>query len=222
MPTKTRHVKKNIKEDQLVTAAVRFSQWAQEHFTQVIIGVSVLVVAVAVVVFTASGRQGSAREAERQVGGALTLMQRGDFAAAQTTFQQVYQRFGGHHGAAARFFAAECELRQGRFYEALAGFDGYLQAADKYPVFRESAMSGKALCHEGLGDFTLAGETLADLLEMLDEKDPRYLDSAFLAGEFFAKAGDKDRAAEYFRLVSDKGSGNLKDRAGVALAMLDR
>ncbi|MDH3199223.1 MAG: tetratricopeptide repeat protein, partial [Candidatus Krumholzibacteria bacterium] len=174
------------------------------------------------VVFTASGRQGSAREAERQVGGALTLMQQGDFAAAQATFQQVYQRFGGHHAAAARFFAAECELRQGRFYEALAGFDGYLQQAGKYPVFRESAMSGKALCHEGLGDFALAGETLANLLEMLDEKDPRYLDSAFQAGEFFAKAGDKDRAATHFRLVSDKGSGNLKDRAGVALAMLGR
>lgn len=222
MPTRTRHVKKNIKEDQLVTAAVRFSRWAQEHFTQVIVGVAVLVVAVVVVVFMASGRQGSAREAQRLIGGAMTLMQQGDYAAAQTTFQQVYQRFGGEQGAAARFFEAECELRQGRFYEGLAAFDRYLQHADAYPVFRESAMSGKALCHEGLGDFGLAAETLVGLLEILDESDPRYLDAAFEAGEFFAKAGDKDRAATYFRLVTDKGAGNLKDRAGVALAMLER
>jgi tetratricopeptide (TPR) repeat protein len=220
MSTKTRHVKKNIKEDQLVTVAVRFSQWAQEHFTQVIVGVAALVVAVIVVVLTASGRQGASREAERLLGSGMTLMQQGDYAAARGTFQQVRERFGGRHAAAAQFFEAESLLRQGNFFEALAGFDAYLQRAGDYPVFRASAIAGKATCHEGLGDPKLAAETLVELLEVLDESDPRYLDNALQAGELFASAGDKDRAATYFRLVYDKGSGNLKDRASVALAIL--
>jgi len=172
-------------------------------------------------VLTASGRQGASREAERLLGAGMMQMQQGDYAAARGTFQQVRERFGGHHAAVARFFEAETLLRQGNFYEALAGFDAYLQRAGEYPVFRASAIVGKANCHEGLGDNALAAETLVQLLDVLDEADPRYLDNALHAGELFAKAGDSDRAATYFRLVSDKGSGNLKDRASVALAMLE-
>ena len=48
MASQRRIKKKQLKEDQLVTFAVNASQFVQTYFTQVIIGVLVLVVAVAI------------------------------------------------------------------------------------------------------------------------------------------------------------------------------
>ena len=61
---------------------------------------------------------------------------------------------------------------------------------------------------------------LVAVLAILDPEDPRYLENTYLAGEFFAKAGNTELAAEYFSKVSDQASGNLKDRASVAAALL--
>jgi tetratricopeptide (TPR) repeat protein len=221
MATRKR-VKKNIKEDQLVTYAVTLSRWTQEHFNQVVIGVVVLVAVIAIAVFTANSRQGSSRQAELQLASAMSLMQTGDLESARSSFGQIDDRYGGKSGAKARFYRAECELRMGRFAEALASYQAYVDEQSEYPVFRESAVIGQALCHEGLGNFSEAANTMVSLLETLDEDDPRYLDSAYQAGEFFAKAGDTERAAEYFVEVKEKASGNLKDKASVAAALLGR
>ena len=45
--------RKEIREDQLVTVALRVSNFVQDHFTQVISGIVVLIAAVAIVLCTA-------------------------------------------------------------------------------------------------------------------------------------------------------------------------
>jgi hypothetical protein len=113
MTATARRARKNIKEDQLLTATVRASEWAQEHFNQVIIGIVALVAAVAVIVFVANNRAGNAEQNERQLGQALTMMQAGDLNAARGTVQQLANRAGGDYGERARIFNAECEQRLG-------------------------------------------------------------------------------------------------------------
>lgn len=218
MATKRR--KKNIKEDQLVTLAVRLSQWTQDHLNHVIAGVVLLVGIIAVLVFTAHSRQGASKEGARQMSNAMGLLQQGEFESAKASFEQIYQRHGGRNAAAARFFRAECALRQGQFAQALAGYDDYLANADKFPWFRASAMSAKSICHEGLENYAEAARTLAELTTVVEPSDPRYLDAAIQAGEYFAVLGDIEQATKYYQMVVDEGSGAVRDRANVALALL--
>jgi tetratricopeptide (TPR) repeat protein len=218
--TTARRPKKNLKEDQLVTTTFRLTEWAQAHFNQVIIGVVALVAVVAILVFLANSRESGARQAEREMGAALALFSNGEYAAAKPAFQQVAERFGGAQGAAARFFAAECELQQDDYQSAVDDYDAYLARGGDYPLFEASALMGKAQALEGLSNHLEAARAMVAAVEKMDAKDPRRLDAAFSAGEFFQQAGQSEEAAKYFEMVAKDATGDLKARAAVAAALL--
>jgi tetratricopeptide (TPR) repeat protein len=219
MTTTARRAKK-MKEDQLVTTTFRLTEWAQEHFNQVIIGVVALVAVVAVLVFASNSRESSARDAERAIGSALLLYQQGDFGAAGTTFQQIYERHKGKQATAARFFKAECDLRLGNYQQAADEYDTYLDKRADYPLFESAAVIGKALAWEGLHNYPEAAKTMAEAIKTLQKEDPRYFDTVFQTGDFYMKAGDAGEALKYYEMVAADGTGELKSRAAVAVAML--
>lgn len=220
MTATARRAKKSFKEDQLVTATVRASEWAQDHFNQVIIGIVALVAAVAVLVFVANSRESNARQAERLMGSAMTLMQQGDLNAARSSFEQIYQRQGGEHAIAARFFKAECELRLGNFEGAAADYEGYLARKNDYPVFAAAAAIGRGLAYEGMQQWAQAAAAHVEALAMLEEKDPRYYDTAYRAGSCYEQADDRVHALTYYEMVAENASGRTRDRARIAVASL--
>jgi len=211
--TTARRAKKNLKEDQLVTTTFRLTEWAQAHFNQVIIGVVALVAVVAVLVFVANSRESGAKQAEREMG-------QGQYATAKENFQQVADRFGGAQGASARFFKAECELHQNDYKAAADDYDAYLARVKDYPMFEGSALMGKALALEGLGNYLEAANSMAAAVDKIDVKDPRHFDAAYSAGEFYQHAGHVPDAIKFFDLVAKDGTGDLKERATVSAAML--
>jgi tetratricopeptide (TPR) repeat protein len=218
--TTARRHKKNLSEDQLVTTTFRLTEWAQAHFNQVIIGVVALVAVVAVLVFVANSRESGAKQAQREMGSALTLMTQGEYATAKGGFQQVADRFGGAQGTAARFFLAECELHQNDYKSAADDYDKYLARVKDYPMFEASALVGKALALEGLNNYLEAAKSMAAAVDKLDPKDPRHFDSAYTAGEFYQHANQSADALKYYEMVAKDGTGELKDRATVAAAQL--
>jgi tetratricopeptide (TPR) repeat protein len=218
--TMARRAKKNLKEDQLVTTTFRLTEWAQAHFNQVIIGVVALVAIVAVLVFVANSRESGAKQAQREMGSALSQMTQGEYATAKGSFQQVADRFGGAQGAAARFFLAECELHQNDYKAADDDYDKYLARVKDYPMFEASALMGKALALEGLQNYLEAANTMAAASDKIDVKDPRHFDAAYSAGEFYEHAGHTDDALKYFEMVAKDGTGDLKDRATVAAELM--
>jgi len=220
MATKRKVVKKNIKKDPLVTYALKVSQYTQKHFNQVIIGVAILIAVIAVVVFTANSRQSSSRQADRQLAQGLALYQQQDYEAAKATFGQIYNRFGGRGGAIAQYYKAECEFAQRNYSQALMDYEAYLGRSSDFDEFEPAAIYSTALCHEGLENYELAATAMEQVHHSVGEDDPRYLDSAFKAGELFAKAGNYERALHYFQTVSDRGTGKLKDRATAAVSLL--
>lgn len=220
MTATARRAKKHIKEDQLVTATVRASEWAQEHFNQVIIGVVALVAVVAVLVFVANSRQSNARAAERQMGSAMTLMQQGDLNAARTSFQQIYERQGGPQAVAARFFKAECELKLGNYEAAASAYGDYLKRKDDYPVFAAAAQIGEGLAYQGTGQWGEAAAAFSAALAMIPKEDPRYDDAAFNLAMSYEQAGNRSEALKYYEMVAGHASGELRDRARIAGAAL--
>ncbi len=220
MATVRKVKRKSFKEDRLVTYALKVSGYAQEHFNQVIIAVGVLIVAIAVIVLMANSRRSSAAQAQRQLAQGMGLYQQGDFEAAKATFKQLSQQYGGRDGVIAKYYTAECELAQRNHSEALKDFQAYLDGASKFPTFRVAARYGIGLCYAGLGNYAEAAAAMEQVVRETDQKDPRYLDAAYHAGEFFFQAEQREKAAEYFRIVADKGTGALKERANSAVAFL--
>jgi len=220
MATKRKVVKKDIKKDPLVTYALKVSQYTQAHFNQVIIGVVALIAVIAIVVFTTNSRRTSSEQSQRQLAQAMLLFQQGDLEAAKMSFGQVSERYGGRNATVAQFFKAECELAQRNFAQALMDYEAYMDNSSSFPDFRPAALYGMALCQQGLENYSVAAETMEQVHHSVDEADPRYLDSAFKAGELFAKAGDNERAAQYFQTVADNASGTLKEKASVAVTLL--
>ncbi len=218
--TAKRVTRKQIREDKLVTTTVRFTEWAQAHFNQVVIGVVALVAVVAILVFAANSRENNARQADRVMGSAMALMLQGDYTAAKSSFQQVAERNGGKASIAARFLKAECESKQGSFEEALADYDLYLAEASKYPEFEVAALIGKALCYEGMKNYAEAAPVMALAVSKLDFKDPRYGDAAYNAGDLYTLASNSKEALVYYKLASDHGTGDVKARASVAVELL--
>jgi tetratricopeptide (TPR) repeat protein len=220
MTASARRAKKNINQDQLVTATVRVGEWAQEHFNQVLIGVVVLVATVAVVVFVANSRDSNSRQAERQMGAAMTLMQQGDLNAARGSFEQIALRQGGDRAVAARFFQAECEFRMGNYAQAALDYDAYLARKADYPMFAASAAVGRGLSYEATQQWDLAGASLVDALTLLEKDDPRYYDTAFRAANAYERAGETGQALKYYEIVADHESGQLRERARIAVSAL--
>jgi tetratricopeptide (TPR) repeat protein len=217
--TAKRATRKQIREDKLVTTTVRFSEWAQTHFNQVVVGIVVLVAVVAILVFAANSRESNARQAERMMGSAMALMMQGDYTAAKASFQQVAERKSGKQSIAARFLKAECEAKQGNFEEALADYEAYLADASQYPEFEAAGLIGKALCLEGMKTYPEAAAAMAAAVAKLDTKDPRYGDAAFSAGDLYTVAGNSRDALTYYKLASEHGTGDVKARAIVAVEL---
>jgi tetratricopeptide (TPR) repeat protein len=220
MTATARRARKHIREDQLVTTTMKVSEWAQEHFNQVIIGVVALVAIVAVLVFAANSRVSNARDADRLMGSAMTLMQQGDLNSALSSFDQIAQRYGGDQGTAARFFKAECELRLGNYKDALSDYDTYLGKKADYPTFANAALVGKGLCYEGLQNWDDAAAAMVASMDAMDKSDPRYYESAYRAGEDYTRAGKLDDARKYLDMVVQNGTGDVKNRATVALSQI--
>jgi tetratricopeptide (TPR) repeat protein len=222
MAKKRKLKKKEIKEDRLITLALQTSNYVQEHFTQVISGVVVLIAVIAVVLFTANARRNTAMASERELSLALTQYQMGDKELAGTAFANLADRYSSHQaGVMAMYFLGECHLATYRYDEAITAYDRYLDKAGSEGAFRDAALIGKAMGYEGLLDFKEAARIMEQVVEGLDENDPRYLETLFRAATFYRETEDYTRAKELYKRVRDGATGGpLKDRATVWLNVL--
>jgi TolA-binding protein len=145
----------------------------------------------------------------------------GDLGAAATSFTQIAEKYGGQNaGLLSRYFLGKAMLAQGKYQEAMAAFEQYLRKAGKEAPFGIAATIGKAECMEGLKNFIGAAEVLERLSQSMDEEDPRSLDVMYQAGRDYERAGSRDKAVDFYRRVSEKATGPLKDRAVVSLALV--
>jgi len=221
MASKKRLKKRQIKEDQLVTTTLRVSQFVQDHFTQVISGIIILVAAIAVILFTANVRRNAASGAEAEFAIAMNAYQYTDRAAAAASFRSVSDRYGNHKvGTLSLYFLGECYLTQFLYDEAIIAFDRYIENAPPDGEFQVAASFGKALCYDGLENYPAGAEALAALAQDMNKEDPRYIDVCFEAGRLYELADDRQEAERYFKIVVEQGAGPVRERSKIWLAIL--
>jgi len=214
--------KKELKEDQLVTAALKLSTFVQERFTQVIAGVVVLAAAVAVVLFTAQARKNSSSAADHEFSIAMNRYQTGQTDEAGTAFANIADQYSGQRvGKMSLYFLGETRMAQTRFQEAIEAYDRYLEKTERESDFYEAAQIAKALCYEALGQFREAATVLEQLSQTMDSSDVRYHEVLFDAAMFYQEVGADGTALELFRKVSEEGTGALQARATVWVTMIE-
>jgi tetratricopeptide (TPR) repeat protein len=219
--TRKRLRKKRIKEDQLVTTTLRITTYVQDHFTQVVSGIVILLAAIAIIVFTGQARKNTSRVATRELALAMGQYQLGDKDLASTTFASLADRYSGHDaGVLALYFLGQCNLDRFRFDEALSAFDRYLAKAGKDAAFRVAAEIGRAIAYEGQQQFNEAAEIMDRLSQTMDPADGRYNDVLFNAATFYREAGNREKAIEFYKRVADADTGMNKDRAAVWVTLL--
>jgi TolA-binding protein len=222
MARQKRIKKRRLKEDQLVTFTVKASQFIQEYFTQVVAGIVVLVVAVGAILLTAQLRRSAARESEQQLALAMSQYNARDVQGAASAFAAIVDKYGGQTaGEYSRYFLGKSLLAQGKYDEALGAFDGYIGKVGEEGPFYAGAVIGKASSLEGLHNYGAAADLLERLSQTLNEEDPRLAEVLFRAGRDYERSGSRDKARELFGKVAETASGPLKDRATVAIAMLE-
>jgi len=214
--------KKKIKEDSFVTLWVRVSQYTQQHYTQIAAALVVVALGVGFLLFASHSRQVAARESEKLLGQAIGAYRRGEYAQARETFAQVAERYSRlRNGAIALYFKGQCDLNMGNYAEASTAFEGYLRKAGKYPLFEQSALVGKALALEGLGQYREAGVVLNKVLKEMDKEDPRYRDIAYMAANLLARDPEtRARAIQLYEELAQQGRGRIANEAKVAAAIL--
>lgn len=222
MTTRKRLKRKQIREDQLITTALKVSNFVQERFAHVITGVVVLIAIVAVVLFASQARKNSGRAAEREFSVAMNLYQTGQLEQAGTAFATLAdQRSGRRSGQAAIYFLGETRMAQYRYQEAVEAYDRYLEKVGDSGEFSHAAMIAKGLCYEGLGQFRMAAELMDSASKLLGPDDARYHEVLFNAGTFYWEAGNATAAADFFRRVSEEATGPLKDRATMWVSLIE-
>jgi len=210
-----------MKEDQLVTTALKGTQWIQENFTKVVVGVAVLIAGVAIALFTANARRNTAEQAELELALGMNQYQTGAIPDATTTFLNLSDRYSGHRaGVVSTYFLGECYLSQKQYDDALRAYDRYLENGDN-AYFTVGAMIGKAYAYEGLEKYIDAAQTLEQVLQTLSEDDPRRTDVTFRAAVFYQRADVAEEAKRLFALVAESNDGRLKPRADMWLAILE-
>ena len=174
MAKRRRLKKKQIKEDQLVTTALKVSNFVQERFAHVITGVVVLIAIVAIVLFASQARKNSALAAERELSVAMNQYQTGQYEPAGTAFASLADQHSRRRsGKVALYFLGETRMAQYRYQEAIEAYDRYLDKAGDSSEFSRAAIIAKGYCYEGLGRFREAAQLMDAASKLMDPRDAR-------------------------------------------------
>lgn len=207
--------------DEFLTASDKAVKWAQENLKTVIIVLSIIVVALALVVGWQIYGDYRTRVAADALAPAMT-----DFAkalsassddkatqAAEKALVKVMDDYGSTpSGRQARFALGSLELEHGRWDKALETFQRLTGDKDLAPELLPLAWRGKAQALEGLKKYQDSAQAYAKAAEL---SGPNLAASFRMSqARALAEGGDKSGAEAIYREIIEKG----KDPVNVQVA----
>jgi outer membrane protein assembly factor BamD (BamD/ComL family) len=199
-----RITKKEMKEDKLVTAAFKLSEWLQRHLNQVLMVTGGAVLAAVVVFFVFSSRGRRSQKAADLFGKATMEFQAGNASQAITDLHTVMERYGGTKSAGpAAFYLATAYFYARDYATAKATFQRFIEEYSEDPLSLASAQAGIAECDMQSGAFEAAGDNFVKAVSSKPDGllAPQYLLSA---GRAYLKANQKEKAKQAFNRLLDQ------------------
>jgi len=197
-------VKKEIKDDALVTYYFKAQKLFSTYSKQIQIGlITVLVLTVLGVLMVRSKKK-----ADTDASGKLGLVEQyyymGDYQRAIPEFNTIKDKYSGTPSAGtATFFLANAYVSTGNMDQAEKCYRLYIDNYGQSSVFSASSLAGLAACYESKKQYGQA----ANLYEKAGEKYSELFSAPFYlkeAGRCYTQANDKAKAKAVYQLLLKK------------------
>ena len=223
---KRKIVKKELKQDALISTYAQVVDYYDKHKRNIGIGITVVVVGVLGITAYLNNQETNNGKASAELGKVISFFDSGNYRLAVDGapemnvpgLRSIVDNFGGTTaGNHARFYLASALYNLGEYAKALDEFSSYDGQGD---MLRIARLSGMAACYEAMNDYARAAEHYesAALLVGTDASVPENLNHA---ARNFALSGDKEKALElYERLKKDHSTSAFGREADRYIAQL--
>jgi TolA-binding protein len=198
--------KKQIKEDKLVTTYYQAISFAQKNQAKLLIGVAVVALVVVAVVLFSKKRASDNETAAGMLAKVIPLYEQGSYKEAVEGQQQasivglkkIAADYGSsENGNAAKIFLGNAYLMLNNNDEALKAFDDY---SGSNPLFKATAMAGKAGCLEVKKEYEKAADLYRDAAKV-SKINPANAEFLLKSGINYLNLGKKDEAKAVFDTI---------------------
>lgn len=191
-----------MKEDKLVTTALKFSEYIQKHSKEFLIAGGGVVVAVLIVLFVISSNRSRNQKAAELLGKARVELESGEFQTATTGLQNILRRYSGTKAAQeALYLMGNSHYYSQDYDQALRNFQDFVSKYSKAdPLLISGAYSGIGDCHMQKEEYDRAAEFYLKAAKKNPDDFiiPLYLLSAARA---YSYANQLDKAKETYERI---------------------
>jgi len=208
---KRKITKKEIKQDQLVTAYAKITSFYETYKKYISYGATALVLIIIGIVIYINNRKANDDKAATELGKIYVLYDAaaGDIAQYKLAIdgqpergiiglKAIVDNYGGTpSGQIARYYLATAYYNLGNYDEALKHFEDYDGGSD---LLKAAAVAGAGRCMEAKGEYIKAAPKFeaAARLTSNDLDTPGYLNSAALC---YGKGGEKEKAISILKRI---------------------
>lgn len=201
-PKKVKITKHQMKEDKLVTIALKLSEYVQKHAKEFLMVGAGVVMVVVIVLFIVSSNRSRNQKASELLGKARVELEAGEFQVATIDLQSILRSYSGTRAAQEASYLLGNSYYYSRDYDqALKHFQDFVKKYPKAePLLLAGAYSGIGDCYLQKGEYENAAEHyLKAVNKDLDEfAIPVYLLSAARA---YVRANQPEKAKEVYERI---------------------
>ena len=204
--------KRDLKEDRFQKFVEQAMEFYYRDRQKVWIGAAAVVAVIVIAILLLQNRRpGTNPQAEMAFTRSIGAYSTGNFAQAETAFQDVAARFGNSFpGAKAHFYLANIYYSTNRMPEAKKEFGLFLGRVKNDPLLSPAAQLGIGNCEEQAGDNAAAARSYEAVARRWP-KSPLAFDATMAAGRACRNAGDLTKAeALYKTLLKDLPQGERR------------
>ena len=211
--------KRDLKEDRFQKLVEQSLEFYYRDRQKVWIGAAATVAVIVIAILLLPNRGPRTNpQAEIAFTRSIGVYSTGNFAQAETAFQDVAARFGSSFlGAKAHFYLADIYYNTNRVPEAKKEFGLFLSRVKNDPLLSPSAQFGIGNCEEQAGD-NAAAATSYQAVARRWPQSPLAFEATMAAGRAYRNAGDLAKAeALYKELLKNLPQGEQRGDAQVEL-----
>lgn len=215
-----RITKKQLKEDKLVTFYFQAQEWLEKYSKHLMIGVAVVVVAVAAIAWYTTSQAKAEKTASADLARATRTLETFDYQNAISQLSSIVDSYGSTpSGTMARLHLANAFYQTREYANAKKSYAKFLSSFSGDDHFLAAAQGGIAACLEQEKSY---GEAAKAYIKAAEKYDSVLAAGMLLnAGRCYAQAGDTGRARElYNRVVTDYPKATEKDDALMLLSLI--
>ena len=216
---KVKLTKKQIKEDKFTTFMLTTKNQVTENWQYFAIGLVVLILAIAAVVFYIDMQSKQEIEASTLYSQGVTEFRQQSYQNALLTLQLVLDQHDGTEPAQqATFLLGDVNLRTKNYPEAIRYFEMYIKKYSNDKLKVAASHAGIATAYENQGQFQQAADEFVKA-SSVNEDGPLVGDYYYSAMRNFLEIGDESSAKIQYDKIMEKFEGtNLIQRAEILFA----